>query len=81
MSSRSLLGPALALLVLAGCGSKLVHPGDIAARLRNSPPPDVHGREAGSLPAGRRRLLPGRTGASHRLLRGLLRALHLSAAV
>jgi len=38
MSSRSLLAPALALLVIAGCGSSL-DPGDIAARLRNSPPP------------------------------------------
>ncbi len=49
MSSRSLLAPAAALLVIAGCGSSL-DPGDIAARLRNSPPPTCTAEKQAACP-------------------------------
>jgi len=79
MSSRILLAPALALLVVAGCNSS-VTPDDLVARLRNSPP-RLHRREAGRLPGSERHVLSARAGAGHRLFGRLLPALHLPAAV
>jgi hypothetical protein len=50
MSSRPLLVPALALLAVAGCGTS-IDPGDIAARLRNSPPPTCTAEKQAACPA------------------------------
>ena len=50
MSSRILLAPTLALLVVAGCGSSLT-PDDVVARLRNSPPPICTAEKQAACPA------------------------------
>jgi hypothetical protein len=50
MSSRILLAPTVALLVVAGCGSS-VNPDDVLARLRNSPPPTCTADKQAACPA------------------------------
>jgi hypothetical protein len=52
MSSRIVAAPALALLIVAGCGGA-VDPGDVIARLRNSPPVACTAAQQAACPAVR----------------------------